>query len=119
MGAMEARLRRRRRRAEKRAEARRKLRSNLVRGGAAHQASARAVPYLTRLARAEEIPERLELLDIVRTIAEAPKPEDAQVWWEQHVGLLQKERATFTAMVGDLALTDVARKILATPHFAR
>ncbi len=103
---------------DKRAEAHRKLRSNLVRSGVVYQASARAVPYLARLARSEELPERAELLVLVHAIAKARRPGDVPSWWDQHIVMLRKERSAFEAMLLDRALGKIARAILATGHFA-
>ena len=103
---------------EKRAEAQKKLRSNLVRSGVVYQASARAVPYLARLARSEELPERADLLTLVYAIAKAKRPSEDPSWWDQHIVMLRKERAAFEAMILDRALGKTARAILATGHFA-
>jgi hypothetical protein len=104
---------------EKRADARKKLRSNLLKGGTAHPAAGHAVAYLIRLARTEQLPERAEVLELVRAIATAGKPEGGDAWWETHLGLLEKERAALEALQEDPALGDGARAILNGAPFRR
>ncbi len=105
--------------AEKRSDARKKLRSNLLKGGAAHPAAAHAVAYLVRLARMEPVPERAELLELVRAIATAAMPEGGEGLWDQHLALLLKERAALEALRSDRVLADIAKAILAGAPYTK
>lgn len=105
--------------AEKRSDARKKLRSNLLKGGTAHPAASHAVAYLVRLARAEQLPERAELLELVQAIAGATMPEGGEGFWDQHQALLLKERPALEALRGDAVLGESARAILGGAPYAR
>ena len=101
---------------ELRRDALAKLSSNIVHKGTVYEATARAVPYVVRLAMDPQFPNRSGVLALFCLIAKGhvlEGPEGPPAWWPHHVKTLRAQRDVIAKLSHIEALADRAREILA------
>jgi hypothetical protein len=100
---------------EQRRNAMTKLSSNIVHKGTVYEATARAIPYLVRLATDPQFPNRSGVLDLFSLIAKGHAlegPEGPPAWWAHHVKTLRAQRDVIAKLGHIEALADRAKEIL-------
>lgn len=101
---------------ELRRDALTKLSSNIVHKGTVYEATARAVPYLVKLAMDPQFPNRSGILDLLSLIAKGhvlEGPEGPPAWWPHHMKTLRAQRDVMLKLAHIEALADRAKAILA------
>jgi hypothetical protein len=100
---------------ELRRDALAKLSSNIVHKGTVYEATARAVPYIVRLAVDPQFPNRSGVLALLGLIAKGhvlEGPEGPPAWWAHHVKVLRAQRDVIAKLGHIEALADRAKEIL-------